>query len=52
MPPPTAELIEHCVITRQENANTVTCACEPVTTKIDSRTGHKAVVCKKTKVER
>jgi hypothetical protein len=47
MPPPTAEVIEHCVITKQENANTVSCRCEPVTTRIDSKTGHTVIVCKK-----
>jgi hypothetical protein len=29
LPPPIAELIEHCVIVKQENANTVTCSCLP-----------------------
>jgi hypothetical protein len=52
MPPPTAEVIEHCVITRQENSNTVSCACIPVTTRIDSKTGHTEIVCKKMKEER
>lgn len=47
MPPPSAEAIEHCVISKQENANTVTCRCEPVTTRIDSKTGHTVIVCKK-----
>jgi hypothetical protein len=47
MPPPSAEVIEHCVVTRQENANTVSCRCEPVTTRIDSKTGHTVIVCKK-----
>ncbi len=51
MPPPTAELIEHCVVIKQENANTVSCSCLPVTTKIDSKTGHTAIVCKKMKEE-
>jgi hypothetical protein len=49
MPPPTAEVIEHCVVTKQENANTVSCACIPVTTRIDSKTGHTEIVCKKMK---
>jgi hypothetical protein len=52
MPPSTAEIIEHCVVTKQENANTVTCSCLPVTTKIDSKTGHTEIVCKKMKEER
>ena len=52
MPPPTAELIEHCVVIKQENANTVSCSCLPVTTKIDSKTGHTAIVCKKMKEEK
>jgi hypothetical protein len=52
MPPSTAELIEHCVVVKEENANTVTCACIPVTTKIDSKTGKTAIVCKKMKEER
>jgi hypothetical protein len=52
MPPSTAELIEHCVVVKEENANTVTCACIPVTTKIDSRSGKTAIVCKKMKEER
>jgi hypothetical protein len=47
VPPPTAEVIEHCVVTKQENANTVSCRCEPVTTRIDSKTGHTVIVCKK-----
>ena len=47
MPPASAEVIEHCVISKQENANTVSCRCEPVTTRIDSRTGHTVIVCKK-----
>jgi hypothetical protein len=47
MPPPNAEVIEHCVVTKQENANTVACRCEPVTTRIDSKTGHTVIVCKK-----
>ena len=51
IPPPSAELIEHCVAIKQENANTVTCSCMPVTTKIDSKTGHTAIVCKKMKEE-
>jgi hypothetical protein len=49
-PPPTAELIEHCVVVKQENANTVTCRCLPATTVIDSKTGHTTLVCK-TKIE-
>jgi hypothetical protein len=47
MPPPSAEVIEHCVVSKQENANTVSCRCEPVTTRIDSKTGHTVIVCKK-----
>jgi hypothetical protein len=47
MPPPSAEVIEHCVVTKQENANTVSCRCLPVTTRIDSKTGHTVIVCKK-----
>ncbi|MGH9502747.1 MAG: hypothetical protein ACRD20_07855 [Terriglobales bacterium] len=47
LPPPTAEVIEHCVVTKHENANTVSCRCEPVTTRIDSKTGHTVIVCKK-----
>jgi hypothetical protein len=50
-PPPTAELIEHCVVVKQENANTVTCRCLPMTTVIDSKTGHATLVCKKMKEE-
>jgi hypothetical protein len=46
MPPPSAEVIEHCVVTKHENANTVTCRCVPVTTRIDSKTGHTVIVCK------
>jgi hypothetical protein len=52
MPPPTAELIEHCVVVNQENANTVTCSCVPASTVIDSKTGHTTLVCKKMKVEK
>ena len=51
MPPPSAETIVHCVVTREENANTVTCNCEPATTRIDSKTGHVTLVCKKMKEE-
>jgi hypothetical protein len=47
MPPPTAEVIEHCVVIKRENANTVSCRCVPVTTRIDSKTGHTVIVCKK-----
>jgi hypothetical protein len=47
MPPPTAEVIEHCVVTKRENANTVSCRCVPVTTRIDSKTGHTVIVCQK-----
>ncbi len=47
MPPPTAEVIEHCVVSKRENANTVSCLCVPVTTRIDSKTGHTVIVCKK-----
>ncbi len=47
MPPPTAQVIEHCVVTKRENANTVSCRCEPVTTRIDSKTGHTVIVCRK-----
>ncbi|HVI06722.1 MAG TPA: hypothetical protein VND65_00365 [Candidatus Binatia bacterium] len=50
-PPATAEVIEHCVITRQENANTVTCSCIPSRTVIDSKTGHTTLICKKMKEE-
>jgi len=52
MPPPSAEVIEHCVISKQENANTVSCRCEPVTTRIDSKTGHTVIVCKKMPTEK
>jgi hypothetical protein len=51
LPPPTAELIEHCVVIKQENANTVACSCLPVTTVIDSKTGHTTLVCKTIKEE-
>jgi hypothetical protein len=51
VPPPTAETIEHCVVTQQENANTVTCSCVPASTKIDSKTGHVTLICKKMKEE-
>jgi len=52
MPPSNAEVIEHCVVLKQENANTVTCSCLPLTTKIDSKTGHLTLVCKKMKEEK
>jgi hypothetical protein len=52
LPPATAEIIEHCVIVKQENANTVTCSCLPVTTFIDSKTGHTKLVCKKMEAEK
>jgi len=52
MPPANAELIENCVVVKQENANTVTCSCLPLTTKIDSKTGHLTLVCKKMKEEK
>ena len=51
-PPPVAELIEHCVVVKQENANTVSCSCLPETTVIDSKTGHTRLVCKKMKEEK
>ena len=51
MPPSNAEIIQHCVVTRQENANTVTCSCLPLKTKIDSKTGHTEIICKKMKEE-
>lgn len=46
VPPPTAETIEHCVVTQQENSNTVTCSCVPLSTKIDAKTGHTTLICK------
>lgn len=49
LPPPNAEVIEHCVVTQQENSNTVTCSCLPGNTIIDSKTGHTTLVCKKMK---
>jgi hypothetical protein len=52
MPPPIAERIEHCVVVKQENANTVTCSCLPVTTVIDSKTGRTKLLCKKMKEEK
>jgi hypothetical protein len=52
LPPPSAEVIEHCVVVKQENANTVTCSCLALTTVIDSKTGHTTVVCKKMKEEK
>ena len=52
LPPPTAELIEHCVVVKQENSNTVTCSCLPLTTVIDSKTGHTKLVCKSMKDEK
>jgi hypothetical protein len=51
MPPANAEVIQHCVVTKQENANTVTCSCLPLKTKIDSKTGHTEIICKKMKEE-
>jgi hypothetical protein len=54
IPPSTVELIlvKHCVITQQENANTVSCACEPVTTIVDKEGGgRRTLVCKKMKPE-
>jgi hypothetical protein len=51
-PPASAEIIEHCVVVKQENDNTVTCSCLPVTTFIDSKTGHTKLVCKKMKAEK
>ena len=41
-----SEIIEHCVITRQENENTVTCECDPVRTWIDVKTGRTRVACR------
>ena len=43
---------ENCVVTRQQNSNTVTCACIPEKTKIDSKTGKTEIVCKKMREER
>jgi len=51
-PPASAEVIEHCVVVKQENDNTVTCSCLPATTLIDSKTGHTTLVCKKMKEEK
>jgi len=51
LPPATAEVIEHCVVTKQENSNTVTCSCAPGKTVIDSKTGHTTLICKKMKEE-
>jgi hypothetical protein len=39
-------------VSAQENANTVTCNCAPATTRIDSKTGHVTLVCKKMKEEK
>jgi uncharacterized lipoprotein YajG len=52
LPPSTAEVIEHCVVTKQENSNTVTCSCVPANTVIDSKTGHTTLVCKAMKEEK
>jgi hypothetical protein len=52
MPPSSSKTIEHCVVTKEENANTVTCICDPATTRIDSKTGHVTLVCKKMKEEK
>ena len=52
LPPPSAELIEHCVVVKQENANTVTCSCLPANTVIDAKTGHTTLVCKTMKEEK
>ena len=51
LPPATAQTIEHCVVIEQENANTVTCSCLAVSTRIDSKTGHMTLICKKMKKE-
>jgi len=51
MPPPAAELIEHCVVVKQENANTVICSCLPVTTVIDSKTVRTRLVLRQSKEE-
>jgi len=45
-------MIQHCVVTAQENANTVTCSCVPAKTVIDSKTGHTTLVCKAMKEEK
>lgn len=52
VPPATAEIIQYCVVVKQENGNTVTCSCLPATTLIDSKTGHITLVCKKMKEEK
>jgi hypothetical protein len=52
MPPRSAQVIEHCVVIKQENANTVSCACIPLKTKIDSKTGHTTIICKRMPKER
>jgi len=41
-----ATVIQHCVVTKQENANTVTCECDQVSTRIDASTGRTALVCR------
>ncbi len=48
---PVPSFIEHSVVVKQENANTVTCRCLPMSTVIDSKTGHTTLVCKKMKEE-
>jgi len=48
IPPPTAETVEHCIVIKQENENTVTCSCQALSTKIDAKTGHTTLVCKAT----
>jgi hypothetical protein len=52
LPPSTAELIQHCVVVKQENDNTVTCSCVPMKTVIDSKTGHTTLVCKAVKEDK
>lgn len=52
IPPPTAETVEHCVVIKQENENTVTCSCQTVTTRIDAKTGHTTLVCKATQEQK
>jgi hypothetical protein len=44
-----SQIIQHCVVTNKENENTVTCECDQVRTKIDSKTGRTTMVCSSVK---
>jgi hypothetical protein len=41
-----SQIIEHCIVVKSENENTVTCECEQIHTRIDAKSGRITIVCK------